>query len=50
MTRDFVRRKDQWKDYFTGDTRLEVLKGAYHFCLNTHAQEITEKIRRWDRV
>ena len=48
MTCGWRKRYREWKDFFTGHVRVCVLKNAYHFCLNTHAEELAARILEWN--
>lgn len=44
LTVGYKKHYKSWKKFLSGSVKVVRLKGAYHFCLSTHAKEIASEI------
>lgn len=46
LTIGYKKYYKSWKKYLSGSVKIVRLKGAYHFCLSTHAKKIASEINK----
>ncbi len=45
LTKGYAKRYTEWERYIAGSVQVRTLRGAWHFCLTSHADEIAGLLR-----